>query len=106
MSTGLPPLHLSGVVLPEGEHPGSPLGEGLLPQPVEVRDVDAAHPDTDVAVRVDQPGQQPAAGADRLHAGHRIEGEPAVADPDVTLLPLGQHDTGEVDVRPRRRGGH
>ena len=43
-----------------------------------------------------RPGQQPAAPADRLGARHRLEGDPAVAHPEVAVLPLGQHDAREV----------
>src|SRR5206468_370634 len=76
---------------------GRPLVERLLPGGVAVLQGAAARTDADVAVRVDETGQQPAAPADRLRTRHRLERESAVADPDVAVLTLGQHHAGEVE---------
>jgi hypothetical protein len=50
----------------------------------------------DVAVGVDEPGNHPAAGGDRVGVRHRLEGEPPVDDPEVAFLVVGQEDAAHV----------
>ena len=61
--------------------PADRVDECLRAQPGEVLDVLAAESQSDVAVRVDQAGQQPAVPDDGLGARHRLEGEPARRGP-------------------------
>jgi hypothetical protein len=80
-----------GPAVPQRQDAHGPLGQCLLAGRGEVLDVAAALGDADVAVRVDQAGQQPAAAADRLRARDGLEGEPAVPHPHVAGLPQGEH---------------
>ena len=52
--------------------------------------------EAEVAVRVDQPGDDPAVHR-ALGAGHRLEGDPAVDDVQVAGLAVGQDGTGEPE---------
>src|SRR5690606_3597240 len=94
-----------GTAVADEEHAGVALHDRLLLRLGQVGDR-TARPDADVAVRVDQAGQDPHVGGDGAGPGHLSERDPAVGDPDVPPDSVGQHDTGEVQRRQRRRHRH
>jgi hypothetical protein len=71
------------------------VGPGLVVKagPVVHRPVRAQ---ADVAVGVDEAGNDPAMSGDRLGAGHRFEGEASVDDPEIALLVVREHDGAHV----------
>jgi hypothetical protein len=48
-------------------------------------------------VGVDEAGDDPAAGGDRVGTGQGLEGDPAVGDPDVSGLLLRQEHASDVE---------
>ena len=75
---------------------GIAVEQGLRGLPLGLRDV-AARGQPDVAVRVDETGDDPAAGGDCLGFGTRPgEGQPAVEHPRVALGLVGQEDATHV----------
>ena len=52
--------------------------------------------EADVAVGIDEPGNDPAAGGDGVGPCHRFEGDATVDDPEVALLIAGQEDAAHV----------
>src|SRR6185369_8699455 len=84
----------------QGQYPGVAVDHGQRPGLVDRLDRGATWPDADVAVGVDQPGQDVAGRGEGRRAGHGRTADPVTNQPQVHDLVVGEEDTPHVP------GGH